>query len=107
VSSAPSISKLAKLTSSPNDRLDEASTKIVLEIVLENLIKHNMICVMDIDMVKVAETYLALCARELWNQMLQRTLIERIINEVVKRKLFPVTIHTLCALLIDEMKSFL
>ena len=44
-----SVSKLTKLTSSPNDRLDEESMKLVLEIVLDNLMKHNMICSMEID----------------------------------------------------------
>ena len=45
-------------------------------------------------------------ARELWHQVLQRTIIERVRNDVVQRKLLPVTIHTLCALLMDTLKSF-
>ena len=101
-----SVSKLAKLTSSPNDRLDEESMKTVLEIVLNNMMKHNLICSMEVDAMNGTDTHIVLSARELWHQMLQRTIIDRVRNEVVKRKLLPVTIHTLCALLTDVANSF-
>ena len=101
-----SVSKLAKLTSSPNDRLDEESMETVLEIVLNDIMKHNLICSMEVDAMNGTDTQIVLSAREIWHQMLQRTIIDRVRNEVVKRKLLPVTIHTLCALLTDVANSF-
>jgi hypothetical protein len=80
--------------------------KAVLEIVLNNMMKHNLICSMEVDMVNGTETHIVLSARELWHQVLLRTVIDRVRNEVVKRRLLPVTIHTLCALLSDVTSSF-
>ena len=71
--------------------------KAVLEIVLNNMMKHNLICSMEVDAMNGTETHIVLSACERWHQMLLRTVIDRIRNEVVERRLLPVTIHTLRA----------
>ena len=82
----------------------------VLHIVLDNMVKHNMICSMEIDTARAMDVDLNVevvtAARQLWRQILQRTIITRVRADVVRRKLLPVTIHTLCSLLFDALESF-
>lgn len=71
VAEAPSeradwLSKVIKMaSSSTSDRLDEESMKTVLEIVLDNPLKSNIICTMQTDEVKVwsTDTHLIMSAR--------------------------------------------
>jgi hypothetical protein len=90
------------------DRLDEESMKAVLEIVLDNMLKHNLVCSIEIGAAHALTTEMSvmLSARELWHQILLRQIISRVHADVVSRKLLPVTIHTLCSLLLDAVKSF-
>jgi hypothetical protein len=80
----------------------------VLEIVLDNMMKRNLVGSMEIGGARamMPDVNTIMAARELWREMLLRTITERIRTEVVKRKLLPVTIHSLCALLFDSLKQF-
>jgi len=80
----------------------------VLEIVLENIMNHNMAASVEIGGLRasITDTDTLMLSRSLWRLVVQRTIIERIQVEVVRRKLIPITIHTLCALLLDSLKPF-
>lgn len=79
----------------------------VLEIVLVNCEKYKLL-VLDIGGVQanLADMETLVAARTLWQMVVNRIIIERIQNEVVRRKLLPVSIHTLCSLLFDALKQF-
>ena len=90
------------------DRLNEESMTAVLEIVLDNMIKRNWICTMEIDGIRamVADMHVMLCAREVWRHVSEHEIIKRIRSEVIKRNLLPVSVRTLSSLLIDTLESF-
>jgi hypothetical protein len=104
---APSANEAPKIVAS-TDRLDKETMTTVLEIVLNNMVKRHMVGSMEIDgaCAMITDVNTVLAAHELWRQILQRTIISRIHDEVAKRKLLPVTIHTLCSLLFDALKQF-
>ena len=104
--SAPTSIEVPALVT-PTDRLDMEGMTTVLEIVVDNMIKRNLVGSMEIDaMHMMNETHTLVSARDVWRQIVLRTVIDRIHVEVVKRKLLPVTIHTLAALLLDVVKPF-
>ena len=109
VPSEPTASKVAR-TASSTDRLNEEAAVAVLEIAVDNMMKHNMFCAMEIDTARAMSSDLDVevvsSARQLWRQIVQRTIVSRVRADVVRRKLLPVTIHTLCSLLFDALDSF-
>jgi len=102
------VAKQQSASVSTTDRLNEESMASVLEIVLDNMMKRNMVCPIEINGMRAmaADMHVMISARELWYQVVQREIIKRVRNEVVKRKLLPVTIHTLSSLLHDTVESF-
>ena len=79
----------------------------VLEIVMENVVNRKMISLEDGGQrANITDTDTLVSARALWYLVVQRTIIQRVENEVISRKLLPVTIHTLCALLLDVLNEF-
>ena len=83
----------------------------VLEIVLKNIAKHNMVAALEVDggstsLANGLDMSTMLAARSLWRLIVQRTVMERISAEVVTRKLLPITIHTLCTLVLEAIKSY-
>ena len=90
-----------------SDRLNEESAVVVMEIVLDNMLKHNMVCAMEVSGMQVMNTdvNVVLTARELWGHVLTHTIINRVRDELVKRKLLPVTARTLCSLLLEAVNA--
>jgi hypothetical protein len=92
----------------------------VLAIVLENIMKHNMVGALEVgsgggavvgsgDGVlfgNATDTQTLLAARSLWRLIVQRTVVESVSSEVVKRKLLPISIHTLCTLVLAALKLY-
>jgi len=74
------------------------------------MMRHNMVCSMEIDTARAMSSDLDVevvsSARQLWRQIVQRTIVSRVRADVVRRKLLPVTIHTLCSLLFDALDAF-
>jgi hypothetical protein len=89
------------------DRVNEESLAPVLEVVLDNMVKHKLLCSMEIDGVigMNVDENIVMSAHELWREVLIHTIIDRVRAEVVKRKLLPISIHILRALLFDVLKS--
>jgi hypothetical protein len=95
-------SKVQKTVSSTT-RLNEEQMKVVLEIVVDNITKRNLIGAMEVNAANAmnSDTTIVMSACELWHEIMKYTIIHRVCCEVAKRKLTPVTIHTLCALLLE------
>jgi hypothetical protein len=51
-----------------------------------------------------ADTQTLLAARSLWRLITQCTVVECVSCEVAKRKLLPISTHTLCSLVLDALK---
>jgi hypothetical protein len=88
----------------------------VLAIVLQNIVKHNMVGALEVggdgdgggsvSFGNGADTQTLLAARSLWRLVVQRTVVECVSSEVAKRKLLPVSIDTLCTLVLDALKLY-
>jgi hypothetical protein len=89
----------------------------VLAIVLENIMKHNAVGALEVAGDAVgssgsvsfgngADTQTLLAARSLWRLIVQRTVLECVTSEVATRKLLPISIHTLCNLVLDALKLY-
>jgi hypothetical protein len=89
----------------------------VLAIVLENIMKHNMVGALEVgggsdgggggvSFGNGVDTPTMLAARSLWRLVVQRTVVECVSSEVAKRKLLPVSIDTLCTLVLEALKLY-
>jgi hypothetical protein len=74
--------------------------------------KHHMVGALEVaggsgaSIGNGADTQTVLAARSLWRIIVQRAVVGSVSSEVVKRKLLPVSIHTLCTLVLDALKLY-
>jgi hypothetical protein len=90
-------------------RLDKEMAAKVVEIVVERLILtthmltvNNVVCTTA----ALADTDTMHAANALWKSVVQNLICARVLKEVEQRKLFPVTVRTLSALICDVLPLY-
>jgi hypothetical protein len=102
------VATVSNVQSTSMDRLDKDAITTVLELTLENMMRCNMLGSFEIGGAQALVTDMStlMSARTLWRQVLKRSIIDRVHAEVAKRNLLPITIRTLCSLLLLVTKQF-